>query len=186
MTYEPRTREELSLALSRGWAPKWLFFWGHTPARDGSISKSCFSQWEGHPFTIDGVGYRTAEHYMMACKARLFDDQAILAKIVAARTPGEAKKLGRSVEGFEEGVWLRQRWDIVVAGNVAKFGQHPTLRAFLLETGERVLVEASPADRIWGIGMAAGDPDAENPSAWPGLNLLGFALMEARARLRGR
>ncbi len=186
MTDEPRTREELRLALARGWAPKWVFFWGHTPARDGSISKSCFSQWwEGHPFTIDGVDYRTAEHYMMACKARLFDDQVILAKILAARTPGEAKKLGRSVEGFEEEVWLRQRWDVVVAGNVAKFAQHPTLRTFLLETAERVLVEASPADQIWGIGMAPGDSDAENPSAWPGLNLLGFALMEARARLRG-
>jgi len=182
---EPRTREDLSLALARGWAPKWVLFWGHAPARDGSISKSCFSQWwEGHPFTIDGVGYRTAEHYMMASKARLFDDAAILAKILAARTPGEAKKLGRSVEGFDEEIWLQRRWDIVVAGNAAKFGQHPTLRTFLLETGERVLVEASPTDRIWGIGLAASHPAAENPRAWPGLNLLGFALMEARARLR--
>lgn len=182
--HEPRTREELTLAIQQGWTPKWVFFWGHTPAKDGAISKSCFSQWwEGHPFSLDGVGYRTAEHYMMACKARLFGDQASLARILAARTPGEAKKLGRSVEGFDEEVWLQRGWDIVVAGNVAKFGQHPALRTFLFETGKKVLVETSPADRIWGIGMAAGDPNAEDPGAWQGLNLLGFALMEARARL---
>jgi ribA/ribD-fused uncharacterized protein len=75
------------------------------------------------------------------------------------------------------------RYDIVVAGNLAKFGQHDDLRAFLVGTGRKVLVEASPYDRIWGIGMAAGNPDAHRPSAWRGCNLLGFALMEVRERL---
>jgi hypothetical protein len=143
-----------------------------------------FSQWwDRHPFAIDGVTYATAEHYMMASKARLFGDKAVLQKILAARTPGEAKKLGRMVEGFDDEAWVKHRWEIVVAGNVAKFGQHAALRRYLVETGKKVLVEASPMDRIWGIGMAAHNPDAQNPVAWKGLNLLGFALMEARAQL---
>lgn len=72
----------------------------------------------------------------------------------------------------------------MVAGSVHKFGGDPELREFLLNTGDRVLVEASPMDRIWGIGLAADDPRAENPASWRGLNLLGFALMDARAELR--
>lgn len=79
--------------------------------------------------------------------------------------------------------WTAARWEIVVRGNEAKFAQHPELRAYLAGTGDRVLVEASPVDRIWGIGLAHDDPAAENPELWRGLNLLGFALMEVRARL---
>ena len=181
---EPRTREDLVRAIEQGWVPKFVLFWGHTPAKNGAISKSCFSQWwEGHPFAIDGVTYPTAEHYMMAAKARLFGDEAVLAKILTARTAAEAKKLGRMVEGFDDARWEARRWEIVVAGNVAKFGQHAALRTFLAETGKKVLVEASPSDNIWGIGLAAADAQAENPAAWRGLNLLGFALMEARGRL---
>lgn len=71
----------------------------------------------------------------------------------------------------------------MLAGTVAKFTQHPDLAGVLARTGTQVLVEASPVDRIWGIGRAAGDPDALRPSRWLGLNLLGFALMEARERL---
>ena len=70
-------------------------------------------------------------------------------------------------------------------GNLAKFQQHPTLSAFLAGTADRVLVEASPSDRIWGIGLAADDPRAVNPEKWRGLNLLGFALMEVRRVLAG-
>jgi ribA/ribD-fused uncharacterized protein len=121
---------------------------------------------------------------MMAGKARLFGDTAALERVVAASHPREAKSEGRKVRGFDEGRWLAHRYGLVVRGNVEKFGQHPELREFLLRTGERVLVEASPLDRIWGIGMAAADERVTDPSAWRGLNLLGFALMEARARLR--
>ena len=73
--------------------------------------------------------------------------------------------------------------DIVVAGNLAKFEQNVALERYLLGTGDAVLVEASPRDRIWGIGMGASNPDAQNPERWRGGNLLGFALMEVRARL---
>lgn len=119
----------------------------------------------------------------MACKARLFGDDASLPAILAARTPAEAKNLGRLVRSFDEARWVSARFELVVAGNVAKFGQDPALRAYLFGTGKRVLVEASPRDRVWGIGLGASDDRATDPSRWRGHNLLGFALMEARARL---
>ena len=88
------------------------------------------------------------------------------------------------VQGFDEAKWQAARYDIVVRGNLAKFSQNEALRSFLLNTGERVLVEASPVDPIWGIGLAANDPLAEQPAQWRGLNLLGFALMDVRRSLR--
>lgn len=158
-------------------------FWGHRAEADGRVGKGCLSQWWLEDFEEAGVRYKSAEHYMMAGKARLFGDEEMLAAILASETPGEAKKLGRRVRGFQEATWRAHRFEVVVQGNVAKFGQSPALSAFLLGTSRRVLVEASPKDRIWGIGLAAGDPRAMKPSAWRGENLLGFALMEARARL---
>ena len=88
------------------------------------------------------------------------------------------------MRGFDDAVWQRERYGIVVEGSVHKFASDPALRAYLLCTGDRVLVEASPLDRIWGIGLAADDERALDPARWRGLNLLGFALMEARERLR--
>lgn len=161
---------------------EYLFFWGHQKPETG-VSKSCLSQWFEAPFESAGVVYRTAEHYMMAEKARLFGDLAILEGIIAAETPKEAKKLGRKVSGFETSLWEAHRSAIVIRGNLAKFDQNPALGAFLLGTAERVLVEASPRDRIWGIGMSASHADAQNPRLWRGLNLLGFALMAVRAEL---
>ncbi len=178
------TVETLITQIQNGHSPKWLHFWGHTPAKDGSLAKTCFSQWwAGHPFVIDGITYATAEHWMMAEKARLFDDTATLAEILAAKSPALAKKLGRKVANFDDAIWLTARWDIVLRGNFSKFSQHADLKAFLLHTGDRVIVEASPFDKIWGIGMAATHANAENPAQWNGLNLLGFALMEVRERL---
>lgn len=117
-------------------------------------------------FTVDGVPYPSAEHWMMAGKARLFGDKGGLAAVLRAASPGAAKAAGRKVRGFDEDRWTAARYDIVVAGNLAKFGQHPELRDFLLATGRKILVEASPNDRIWGIGMAASNPDAVRPSRW--------------------
>ncbi|MFJ5099733.1 NADAR family protein [Streptomyces sp. NPDC088554] len=163
---------------------KYLHFWGHAPRRDGSLDASCLSQWWPAPFTVDGVEYATAEHWMMARKARLFEDGEAERRAVGAANPALAKKAGRLVRGFDETVWERERFGIVVEGSVHKFGQDPGLRGFLLATGERILVEASPLDRIWGIGLAADDARAGDPARWRGLNLLGYALMEARERLR--
>ncbi|MEV8319993.1 NADAR family protein [Streptomyces sp. NPDC059900] len=171
-------------ALRAGEKVKYLHFWGHAPRRDGSLGASCFSQWWESPFTVDGVVYGTAEHWMMASKARLFSDAEAEATILACRTPAEAKKAGRLVRGFDEATWERERFGIVVEGSVHKFASTEALRSFLVGTGSRVLVEASPVDRIWGIGLAADDDRAGDPEKWRGPNLLGFALMEARERLR--
>lgn len=147
------------------------------------MGQGCLSQWWPAAFTVDGVRYPTAEHYMMAAKARLSGDAEAAGKILAAPHPGAAKALGRQVRGFDEQRWAQHRFGVVVAGNLAKFGQHPQLRDFLAGTGSRVLVEASPRDLVWGIGLAAGGERAGSPERWPGLNLLGFALMEVRRRL---
>jgi ribA/ribD-fused uncharacterized protein len=163
---------------------KYLFFWGHQKSRSGELTASCFSQWWASPFVVDQVCYNTAEHWMMAQKALLFNDQECYQKILAAKSPAEAKTLGRQVRHFDEATWNSQRTQIVVEGSWHKFSQHPDLGEFLLNTKERILVEASPVDKIWGIGLAADSEKAENPRRWNGLNLLGFALMEVRDRLK--
>ncbi len=180
-----RSRDALIRAVRTGTRIKYLHFWGHRPRPDGRIGASCLSQWWPAPFAVDGVAYATAEHWMMAGKARLFEDAAAERAVLAAAHPAEAKKAGRLVRGFDEAIWERERFRIVVEGSVHKFGAHPELREFLLGTGDRVLVEASPVDRVWGIGLAADDEAAADPERWRGPNLLGFALMEARERLRG-
>jgi len=178
-----RRRAGLVAAEAAGELPELLFFWGHRPQRNGRPGAGCLSQWWPSPFTSDGVEYPTAEHWMMAQKARLFGDAGGIAAVLAAASPGAAKAAGRAVRGFDERAWAAARFDLVVAGNVAKFRQNPELGDYLRATRGKVLAEASPLDRIWGIGLAAGHPDAAAPSRWPGLNLLGFALMAARDSL---
>ncbi|MFF6998097.1 NADAR family protein [Streptomyces sp. NPDC008313] len=176
--------QALTRQVRAGARIRYLYFWGHRPRPDGRVGASCLSQWWPSPFTVDGVHYATAEHWMMAGKARLFQDAEAERAALDARSPALAKKAGRLVRGFDDATWERERWRIVVEGSVHKFTAHADLRAFLLGTGERVLVEASPMDRVWGIGLTADDERAAHPERWRGSNLLGFALMEARARLR--
>lgn len=176
-------RHELIDYLAQGHSVSYLHFWGHTQKAE-AIDKSCLSQWFYAPFTLEQITYLTAEHYMMAQKARLFNDSARLAEILACRSPQEAKQFGRMVENFENSVWQQHCFDYVVQGNLGKFSQNPALYEFLLSTGEQILVEASPRDRIWGIGMGASNPEATNPKLWRGQNLLGFALMQVRAKLK--
>ena len=163
---------------------KYLFFWGHRPNANGELGASCLSQWWEQAFEVAGITYATAEHWMMAEKARLFKDETMLAAILAVKTPGEAKKLGRMVQGFSQEIWLENRYNIVLKGNLHKFGQHQDLKNSLLATSNRVLVEVSPFDRIWGIGLTKDAPNVEDPTIWKGLNLLGFALMEVRDMLQ--
>jgi ribA/ribD-fused uncharacterized protein len=169
--------------MRQGKRVKFLFFWGHQPERDGRVGRGCLSQWWPAEFVVDGRTFATAEHYMMWRKATLFGDAASAEKVLAVEHPQQAKKVGRGVRGFDQSRWEACRYEIVLAGTVAKFEQHPDLRRFLLSTGQRVLVEASPLDRVWGIGLAADDPAAEDPARWRGSNLLGFALTQARAVL---
>jgi len=182
-TETPMDLASLRERVTGGQRPRYLLFWGHRPGRGGGVDKACLSQWYPAPFRLEGVAYPTAEHYMMAEKARLFGDGEAEAQVLAAAHPGAAKQAGRTVRDFDELRWERERFEIVVRGNLAKFGQNPALGEFLRVTGERVLVEASPVDRIWGIGLAAKDPAAADPMHWRGLNLLGFALMRVREML---
>ena len=175
---------EIKDRIDRGEQVEYLFFWSHRPNPDGSIDKTCFSQWFDASFELSGIRYRTAEHYMMAEKTRLFDDRIILAEILAAKHPRQVQILGQKIQNFQEEVWHAHRFQIVIDGNTAKFGQNHLLKQFILSTRTQILVEASPDDRIWGIGLAADCPNIENPNSWQGTNLLGFALMEARSRLQ--
>ena len=172
--------EDLKKAYNKGQHYKFLFFWGHTPDSSGRITETCLSQWWSCRFAVDGVEYSCAEQYMMAEKARMFGDREMLARILEAGHPKEMKAYGRAVRNFDPDRWDAACYDIVKAGNLAKFSQNPELWDYLKSTGTRILVEASPRDRIWGIGMGKSNHDAADPAKWRGTNLLGFALTEVR------
>ena len=161
-----------------------VFFWGHTDRQSDGIGKQCLSQWYMAPMTIDGVYYNCMEQYLMAEKARTFGDDDTEALIMAEYNQMTIKKLGRQVAGYDDEVWKADRQEISVRGNIYKFAQNPKLKEFLLSTGDKIIVEASPKDLIWGIGLDENHPDAVVPSRWQGENLLGFALMEVREHLR--
>lgn len=164
---------------------KFLFFWGHRKKKNEEIGASCLSQWWPAKFEIDGTTYFSAEQYMMAEKARLFGDMYNYENIINSTSPGQAKQFGRQVIGFNEKVWVENRYEIVKKANITKFNQNPELKRFLLSTKNKILVEASPVDSIWGIGLSKDDMKSKNPLLWKGLNLLGFALMEVRDIITG-
>ncbi len=175
--------DQLIEKIESGERIKYVFFWGHRVRPDGQLTSSCFSQWWLDDFKVNEIVYKSAEHWMMARKAELFEDQEMLDKIIFAKTPAEAKALGRKVRNFEATKWDEQKYQIVLDGNIHKFSQNPNLKEYLLQTNTRVLVEASPVDRIWGIGLAKDNRDVYDPTKWRGENLLGFALMEVRDHL---
>ncbi len=159
---------------------EYLFFWGHQPSRDGSIIKTCMSQWWNSPFMEDNILYKTAEHYMMAQKAKLFNDNEVFDRIISKESPKDVKDLGRQIKNFDEDSWDANKYHIVKQGNYLKFSQNEALKHFLIQTKNKILAESSPVDAIWGIGLAEESPKAKNPIEWRGENLLGFALMEVR------
>ncbi|MGV3456653.1 NADAR family protein [Sphingomonas sp.] len=153
-------------------AERFTFFWSGP-----------FSQWHKSAFTLDGVVYNTAEQYMMAEKARLFRDDETCARILTVSDPRDQKALGRRVRNFDEARWNAVARDIVYRGNRAKFTTHRDLLTTLFDTAGTTLVEASPLDTIWGIGLAADDPDASDRTKWRGTNWLGEVLTELRDTL---
>jgi len=177
------SKDWLQQQIEKGIAVDYLFFWGHTPKVPGAIDKSCFSQWYPSPFKVENSLYHTAEHWMMARKALLFNDTTAYSKILDTLKPGAAKDLGRKVKGFDLAKWEAMAYDIVVDGNFHKFSQNELLKEFLVNTGNKIIVEASPVDFIWGIGLSQDVKEAINPSTWRGTNWLGFALMEVRDEL---
>jgi len=175
--------ETLLDRINCGEKPSYVYFWGHI-CDPGVIDETCMSQWFDSEFTVDGVVYKTAEQYMMAQKARLFNDETVFSQIMASNDPAEYKVLGRMVKSFDAAQWDAAKYDIVRRGNLEKFKQNPKLRAYLDSTGDSVLVEASPEDGIWGVMLGMEDPRIDNPTQWRGENLLGFALMEVRDEIR--
>ena len=180
---------EVSMSVYRVWdknyliklgetRPELLLFYGHRVTK--TVTETCLSQWYPCQFEVDGVTYTSAEQYMMAEKARLFGDEEIRTEILRTSDPRKCKALGRKVKNFDRTVWDEKKKRIVEKGNFEKFVQNDTLRKFLLSTGEKVLAEASPTDRIWGIGLGKTNPDAFDPAKWRGENLLGFILMTVR------
>ena len=180
---------EISMEASRTWnkryllelgenRPEMLLFYGHRVTK--AVTETCLSQWYPCQFEVDGVTYTSAEQYMMAEKAKLFGDEEIRAEILNTDDPRMCKALGRKVKNFDKAVWDKEKEHIVRKGNTKKFLQNSALRSFLLSTGDKVLVEASPTDRVWGIGLGKNNPDALDPQKWRGQNLLGFALMNVR------
>lgn len=160
-----------------------LCFWRNATNPDQG-DRQCFSMWFPSELIVDGVRYRSLEQYVMSQKALMFGDQEIYHQIMASEHTGDFKALGRKVRNFEEKKWDARKFQIAVTGNAAKFSQNPELKACLLDTGDQILVEASPYDGIWGVKLGIEDPEIQNPNNWQGQNLLGFALMEARDILR--
>jgi ribA/ribD-fused uncharacterized protein len=181
----PLDIDTLRQAVATGASFRYRYFWGHTPRPDGRLSDSVFSQWWRCRFVVDDHTYASAEQFMMAGKARLFGDGDSLARILEEKDPAACKALGRAVRAFDDAAWSAARFDLVTRGNVAKFGQEPASRDYLLATGNELLVEAAPRDQIWGIGLGRDNEKARDPRTWRGQNLLGFALVRARGILRG-
>lgn len=155
-----------------------LFFWGDNRKRLGD--RAVFSQFYPAAFHSDGLMFPSAEHWMMYQKAMLFDDTKIASKILNTEFAGKAKEYGRCVADFDQKVWDEEKIGIVRLGNLLKFTQNGELEQILVDTGDRILVEASPYDPIWGIGLRETDFGATNPLRWNGDNLLGFILMDVR------
>ena len=155
---------------------QFTFFW------DGP-----FSQWCRSVFTIDDITYNCAEQYMMAKKAHLFGDHNAVVAILSTSDPEEQKRLGRGVVGYTDARWQQTQsngqplcWNVVYDGTMAKFSQHKGLRGELLKTVGTTIVEASPEDPIWGIGLRKSDPRAQHRQFWLGKNWLGEILTVVR------
>jgi len=142
-----------------------LYFW------DGP-----FSQWYTSFFFEDGIQFRTAEHYMMYHKAMLFTDHEAAKKILKTSSPRDVKALGREVKNFDAQVWDAYKLAIVIKGNLLKFSQNLVLLNLIKQHSNKTFVEASPYDKIWGIGLDENDERCLDESKWQGQNLLGKAL----------
>ncbi len=163
---------------------KYCLFWKTQPPSQKKLSRGCLSQWyQSHFFSVTDH-YCCMEQFMMSKKAKLFGDEEIMQQILSSSDPKKIKALGQKVRNFDETVWSEAKYAIVLNGNYKKFSQDPSLKNFLLQTGNQILAEASPYDGVWGIKMSESDENVQNPLNWRGQNLLGFALMEVRDALR--
>jgi len=148
---------------------KYVFFFG-----------GICSQWVSSKFTIDGIEYNCAEQYMMAQKALFFKDKEQLQKIMNTDNPRDQKYYGRQVKNFDDKKWSKISRGVVFKANMAKFTQNPRMLDELISYGNREIVEASPTDKIWGIGLAVDDPKIHDKSNWQGTNWLGEVIMDVK------
>lgn len=147
--------------------------------------KDKIAQWNRTSFKDDdGIEYFCAEQYMMAKKALLFNDLKIHKLIMESKEPKEVQDLGRLVKNFDNVIWDNNKFNIVLSGNLLKFKQNKDLLKILLDTNDTILVEASPIDIVWGIGLDINDENITNELMWRGQNLLGKVLMEVRKILK--
>jgi ribA/ribD-fused uncharacterized protein len=150
-----------------------VFFWG-----------SEFSNWHDCKFEYLGNPFSNSEQAFMSRKAAYFEDWEGFEKILKyGHNPSVAKKLGREVKNFNAQEWMEVCFKEMVDVNLAKYSQNPGLKDLLLSTGEKTIVEASPYDKIWGIGLYWNNDDCLDETKWRGMNLLGKALMEVRKQL---
>jgi ribA/ribD-fused uncharacterized protein len=143
-----------------------------------------FGQWTRADIHENGIKFNCNEQFMMYKKAMLFGDHETAKKILETENPKTQKRLGREVKNFIPAVWDENKYLIVLRGNFLKFTQHTELKERLIATGNRLLVEASPYDNIWGIGLGYDDDRVLDQIQWKGANLLGIALTEVRDTLR--
>jgi ribA/ribD-fused uncharacterized protein len=149
-----------------------VFFW--TPTQ----TNGWMSNWSFHSVEEDDKKFPTTEHYLMYHKAMLMGDAHTANRILQAKTPRQVKDLGRLVKNFSEERWVAEREGIMYRALWLKTTQHKEVRDMLLATAGNVLAEASPYDRIWGIGLSK--EEAVHQTEWRGLNLLGKAWMKVR------
>lgn len=139
--------------------------------------KSPLGQWNMKPFVDNkGIEYNCAEQYMMAKKAELFNDEVTYSEIMNSASPKEQQELGRKIKNFSQKIWDANATTIVYQGNYYKFSQNEELLELLLSTKNTILVEASPYDLIWGVGLGEKDPLIQDEKNWKGQNLLGYTL----------
>ena len=142
------------------------------------------SNWYMSPFAADGIRFSSMEQFMMYRKAVAFGDRDRAAQILDTEDVGRIKELGRLVSGYDDNYWNGIRQIVVYEGLYAKFSQNEELKRLLQATGRAVLAECAVKDRIWGIGLSMDDPDRLDRRKWKGQNLLGYALMMVREKLR--
>lgn len=142
------------------------------------------SNWSKHPIQENGVYFKTVEHYIMYRKALLMKDSASATKILDTDMPYRVRQLGRKIVPYDEKTWASNREAIIFDAILLKVEAYPSLKVALVTSGNKTIVEASPYDKIWGVGLAASDPRILLPEYWEGTNLLGEAWMKVRAHLR--
>jgi ribA/ribD-fused uncharacterized protein len=186
ITLGSRDKKEMKDEKTKASGDEPFFFFGHRAPRNGEIGKQVLSQWWPCTF-MDlerDIRFNCTEQYMMYGKAALFGDADATRTMLNTSDPKRLKALGRRVRNYDESVWTQNRETIVFEGNMLKFGQNKAMRDFLFSTGDRLLVEASPYDDIWGIKMDERTAKVTPSAEWPGLNLLGKCLVAVRTALR--